>query len=117
MPFIPFMLCERLTDPTRLQDPRYIAEPKLGGQRRQLHIHQGRSVAYYSRRGLDLLRHAGMLWLQEITWPVSAAVLDGEAVAGDGHKESGGVRGAREAGRAHGVHGVRRPGELDGQRV
>ena len=86
MAFVPFMLCERLTDPARLQNRRYIAEPKLDGQRAQLHIHQGRTVACYSRRGLDLLRHAGMAWLRELTWPVTSAVLDGEAVAGDGHE-------------------------------
>jgi hypothetical protein len=34
--FIPFMLCKRLTDPARFQDQRYIADPKLGGQRAQL---------------------------------------------------------------------------------
>jgi hypothetical protein len=27
------MLCGRLTDPARLADPRYVAEPKLDGQR------------------------------------------------------------------------------------
>src|SRR5262245_10106022 len=86
MAFVPFMLCERLTDPAPLQDQRYVAEPKLDGQRAQLHIHQGRTVACYSRRGLDLLRHAGMAWLREMTWPVASAVLDGEAVAGDGHE-------------------------------
>src|SRR5262245_3653204 len=84
--FIPFMLCERLTDPARLQDRRYIAEAKLDGQRAQLHIRQGRTIACYSRRGLDLLRHAGMAWLREMTWPVASAVFDGEAVAGDGHE-------------------------------
>ena len=46
MAFIPFMLCERLTDPARLQDRRYIAKPKLHGQRAQLHIRQGRTVAF-----------------------------------------------------------------------
>src|SRR5262245_27808249 len=70
--FIPFMLCERLTDPARLQDRRYIAEAKLDGQRAQLHIRQGRTIACYSRRGLDLLRHAGMAWLREMTWPVAS---------------------------------------------
>jgi ATP-dependent DNA ligase len=34
--FIPPMLCERLADPARLADRRYIAEPKLDGQRAQL---------------------------------------------------------------------------------
>ena len=31
MSFIPFMLCERLTDPAWLSDRRYVAEPKLDG--------------------------------------------------------------------------------------
>ena len=67
MPFIPPMLCERLTDPARLSDCRYVAEPKLDGQRAQLHVDRGRVVACYSRRGEDLLRHAGMAWLRDIT--------------------------------------------------
>jgi ATP-dependent DNA ligase len=84
--FAPFILCDRLTDPARLQDRRYIAEPKLDGQRAQVHMRQTRTVACYSCRGLDLLRHAGMAWLLEITWPVASAVLDGEVVAGDRHE-------------------------------
>jgi ATP-dependent DNA ligase len=80
------MLCDRLTDPTRLQDRRYVAEPKLDGQRAQLHVRQGRAVACYSRRGLDLLRHAGMAWLRDLRWAFDSAVLDGEACAGDGHE-------------------------------
>jgi ATP-dependent DNA ligase len=31
--FIPPMLCERLSDPGRLAERHYIAEPKLDGQR------------------------------------------------------------------------------------
>src|SRR5262249_21036157 len=65
---------------------RYIAEPKLDGQRAQVHISNGRTVACYSRPGRDLLRHPGMAWLQALSWPVDAAVLDGEACAGDGHE-------------------------------
>src|SRR5262249_26679846 len=80
------MLSDRLTDPARLQDQRYIAEPKLDGQRAQLHVRQGRTVACYSRRGLDLLRHAGMAWLRDLGWPLDSGVLDGEACAGDGHE-------------------------------
>src|SRR5262245_18499360 len=80
------MLCERLTDPARLSDRRYMAEPKLDGQRAQLHVEEGRAVACNSRRDEDLLRHAGMTWLREIAWPFNAAVLDGEACAGDGHE-------------------------------
>ena len=80
------MLCERLTDPRRLADRHYIAEPKLDGQRAQLHIHQGEAVACFSRRGLDLLRHPGMAWLKEVEWPFESAIFDGEACAGDGHE-------------------------------
>ena len=36
------MLCERLTDPRRVADRRYIAEPKLDGQRTQLQFMAGR---------------------------------------------------------------------------
>jgi ATP-dependent DNA ligase len=80
------MLCERLTNPTRLAERAYIAEPKLDGQRAQLHIREGQAVACYSRRGLDLLEHAGMAWLREIAWPFDSAIFDGEACAGDGHE-------------------------------
>jgi DNA ligase-1 len=78
------MLCERLTDPARLSDRRYLAEPKLDGQRAQLHVVRRSAVACYSRRGEDLLQHAGMAWLRDITWPFDSAILDGEACAGDG---------------------------------
>jgi ATP-dependent DNA ligase len=80
------MLCERLTNVSKLADRRYIAEPKLDGQRAQLHVHHGRVVACYSRRSLDLLEHAGMAWLKEIAWPFDSAIFDGEACAGDGHE-------------------------------
>src|SRR5438034_1151605 len=36
--FIPPMPAARLEDPRRLADARYIAEPKLDGQRVQLHV-------------------------------------------------------------------------------
>jgi len=84
--FIPPMLCERLTDPRRLTDSRYIAEPKLDGQRAQLHVVDGAAVACLSRRGLELLRHPGMAWLRDIAWPFESAIFDGEACAGDGHE-------------------------------
>jgi bifunctional non-homologous end joining protein LigD len=80
------MRCERLADPARLADRRYIAEPKLDGQRAQLHVHEGHAVACFSRRGLDLLQHPGMAWLREIAWPFGSAIVDGEACAGDGHE-------------------------------
>jgi ATP-dependent DNA ligase len=37
MPFIPPMLASRLEDPRKLADPRFITEPKLDGQRVQVH--------------------------------------------------------------------------------
>ena len=63
MPFIPPMLCSRLERLERLTERRYIAEPKLDGQRAQVHVRDGRTVACYSRPGRDLLRRAGMAWL------------------------------------------------------
>jgi ATP-dependent DNA ligase len=74
-------------------------------------------VHAFSRPGCELIRLPGLAWLQELRWPVASAILDGEAVAGDG---------------SEGIHAVfearNRPGspmafaafdllELDGQRV
>src|SRR5262245_17087231 len=84
MPFIPPMLATQLEDPTRLGDPRYVAEPKLDGQRAQIHVRDHRTVHCFSRPGRELLRYPGMAWLRELRWPFPSAVLDGEAVAGDG---------------------------------
>jgi ATP-dependent DNA ligase len=64
VPFIPPMLCTRLGNPARLTDPRYVAEPKLDGQRAQLHVREGRTAYLFSRPGRDLLRHPGMAWLR-----------------------------------------------------
>jgi ATP-dependent DNA ligase len=86
MPFIPPMLCSRLEGPSALLDRRYISEPKLDGQRAQVHVRNGRTVACYSRPGRDLLRHVGMTWRRDLRWPVETAVLDGEACARDGHE-------------------------------
>jgi bifunctional non-homologous end joining protein LigD len=80
--FIPPMLCTRLRDPSRLGDPRYTAEPKFDGQRAQVHVAGGRTVAAYSRGGRLLLAHAGLIWLRDVQWPIVQAVLDGE-VCGD----------------------------------
>jgi ATP-dependent DNA ligase len=51
MTFISPMLCTTLRDPGRVGDPRYIAEPKFDGQRVQVHVAQGRTLAAYSRLG------------------------------------------------------------------
>jgi ATP-dependent DNA ligase len=109
--FIPPMLCKRLTDPRRLTDRHHIAEPKLDGQRAQLHIHNREAVASYSRRGLDLLRHAGMAWLREISWQFESTIVDGEACAGDGHEGIQAVFTERNrVGVAIGLVSVHRPG-------
>ena len=84
MPFIPPMLATRLRGPRRLADPRYIAEPKLDGPRAQLHVRDHRTVHAFSRPGRELITLPGLAWLREIRWPVASAVLDGEAVTGDG---------------------------------
>ena len=84
MPFIPPMLATRLEDPRRLADLRYSAEPKLDGQRAQLHVRGHRTIHAFSRPGRELIRLPGLAWLREIRWPIASAVLDGEAVAGDG---------------------------------
>ena len=64
----------------------YIAEPKLDGQRAQVHVARGRTVHVFSRPGNELLRHPGFAFLRELEWPVDSTILDGEAVAGDGHE-------------------------------
>ncbi len=48
----------------------------------------------FSRPGREMLRHPGLAWLRELRWPFPAAILDGEAVAGDG---SEGVQAVFEA--------------------
>jgi ATP-dependent DNA ligase len=101
MKFIPPMLSENLRDPARLEDSRYVAEPKFDGQRAQVHVEGGQTVAAYSRRSLDLLRHAGLAWLRDVRWPVSQAVLDGELCGDTG---SDGIQSVLEArGRRDGV--------------
>ena len=82
--FIPPMLATRLEDPRLLAGPRYSAEPKLDGQRAQLHVRDHRTVHAFSRPGRELINLPGLAWLREIRWPAASAVLDGEAVAGDG---------------------------------
>jgi ATP-dependent DNA ligase len=90
------MLTSRLTDQRLLADPRYIAEPKLDGQRAQVHVDGGQTVAAYSRPGRELLRHRGLHWLRDVRWPVQAAVLDGELYSGDGMDGIDGILLARQ---------------------
>ena len=79
-----------MEDPHRLADARYSAEPKLDGQRAQLHVRDHRTIHAFSRPGRELITLPGLAWLREVRWPIASAVLDGEAVAGDG---SEGIRG------------------------
>jgi ATP-dependent DNA ligase len=44
MAFIPPMLATLLSGPARVAGRRLIAEPKLDGQRAQLHIRAGRAI-------------------------------------------------------------------------
>jgi hypothetical protein len=74
------MLCERLTNLARLSDRSYVAEAKLDGQRAELHVHEGRAVACFSRRGLDLLEHAGQGFLR---WPETIYVRKRPAIRSD----------------------------------
>ena len=80
------MLATPLRDLSRLDTGPYIAEPKLDGQRAQVHVARGRTVHVFSRPGNELLRHPGFAFLRELAWLVDSAILDGEAVAGDGHE-------------------------------
>jgi hypothetical protein len=116
MLFIPPMLATRLEDPRRLADPCYIAEPKLDGQRAQLHVRDYRTIQAYSRPGRELIRLPGLAWLREIRWPVASAVLDGEVVAGDGSESIQGLPGAPPAGERHGLHRIRPAGDRRPQR-
>jgi ATP-dependent DNA ligase len=92
--FIRPMLCTTLRNPSHLGDPRYVAEPKFDGQRAQIHVASGRTVAAYSRAGRSLLAHAGLAWLRDAQWPVAQAVLDGEVCGDSG---SDGIQSVLEA--------------------
>jgi bifunctional non-homologous end joining protein LigD len=99
--FIRPMLCTTLPDASRRGDPRYVAEPKFDGQRAQVHVADGRTVAAYSRPGRSLLTHAGLAWLRDVQWAIAHAVLDGEVCGDTG---SDGIQSVLEArGRRDGV--------------
>src|SRR5436309_15452175 len=79
--FIPPQLCTRAAGRSWLAAPGYVAEPKLDGQRIQLHIAGHRTVAAFSRPGRDLLSYPGLAWLRTLCWSVADAILDGELCA------------------------------------
>jgi ATP-dependent DNA ligase len=83
--FISPMRCDVLREPARLDHPRYVAEPTFDGQRVQVHVDGGRTVAAYRRPGRPLLEHAGVAWLKAIRWPLIQAVLDGRLCGETGH--------------------------------
>src|SRR5262245_10906994 len=97
MAFIPPMLCSSLRDLSRLADPRYAAEPKLDGQRAQIHIAAGRTVSAFSRPGHSLLTYAGPAWVWTARWPLTQGVLDGELCAATGMEGILGVFEARKS--------------------
>jgi hypothetical protein len=68
------MLATRLDDSRRLADPRYIAAPKLGGQRAQIHVREHRTVHAFSRPGHDLIRLPGLAWLRKLRWLTTRAL-------------------------------------------
>ena len=111
--FIPPMLATRLEDPRRLADPRYSAEPKLDGQRAQLHVRDHRTVHAFSRPGRELITLPGLA----CRWPVAAAVLDGEAVAGDGSEDIQAVFEARNRSGSPMAFAAFDVLEIDGHRV
>jgi ATP-dependent DNA ligase len=47
-------------------------------------VRDHRTIHAFSRPGRELIRLPGFAVLRDIRWPVAEAVLDGEAVAGDG---------------------------------
>src|SRR5262245_41925043 len=98
--FIPPMLCTTLRDPSRLDDPRYAAEPKFDGQRAQIHVAAGRTQAAFSRPGRSLLTYPGLAWLRKARWPTDSVILDGELCASTGMEGILGVFEARETGEA-----------------
>jgi ATP-dependent DNA ligase len=95
--FIPPMLCTTPRDLGRLGDPRYVAEPKLDGQRAQIHVADCRTAGAFSRPGRSLLSEPGLTWLGTVTWPVRSGVLDGELCAQTGMEGILGVFEARKA--------------------
>jgi len=94
MSFIPPMLCSRLDRLERLPERRYIAEPKLDGQRAQVHINKGHTVACYSRPGRDLLRHAGMRGSVNYAGPSKPPYLTEKPVPEMATRHPSGLRGA-----------------------
>ena len=57
--FIPPMLCERLTNISRLADRNFIAEPKLDSQRAQLYVHSAARRPVPPATSLARRPHAG----------------------------------------------------------
>jgi ATP-dependent DNA ligase len=78
MLFIPSMLCNTLPNPSRIGDPRYVAEPKFDGQRASSTSRKA-GLQPPSRTGRSLLTYPGLAPLRDGRWPIDEAVLDGDA--------------------------------------
>jgi ATP-dependent DNA ligase len=65
VPFIP-RCSQRAWTIRAVSRTRYIAKPKLDGQRAQLHVREHRTVPAFSRPGRELLRLPGLVWLREL---------------------------------------------------
>src|SRR5262245_49323397 len=110
------MLCSRLERLERLTERRYIAEPKLDGQRAQAHIRDGRTMACYSRPGRDLLRHPGMAWLR-VRGPWTLPCLTVKPARGRTRGYPRGLRGAQPGRRRHQFSRLRDLLARDGQDI
>ena len=75
------MLCERLTNVSKLADRGYIAEPKLDGQRAQLMSTRARQSP--ATADVASTSWSTPVWRgsRHIEWPSESAIFDGEACA------------------------------------
>lgn len=83
-PFILPMLAHALDNEQFLDAEGWIAEPKLDGQRIQVHIHHHRTVGLYSRTGRVITSSPGLAWVRELAWKRPEGILDGELCVGTG---------------------------------
>lgn len=72
-----------------LADPRYVAEPKIDGQRGLVMIENHRTLAVWARPGPngkqnEISDSNGLRWIRDVKWPIKMGVLDGEICSGSG---------------------------------
>jgi ATP-dependent DNA ligase len=78
-----------------LDSPDLIAEPKLNGERVQVHVECRRVTYIFSSSGRDITAQAGHDAIRAASWPISKGVLDGETFAGSGELVGDSVSTAR----------------------